>query len=336
MHFLTLILVVMVATASAAQAVAPAPAPKTPLTLEKLEASVNANIILLSDVNKFRETLKLRAQLDPLFAGTKVASDGANASAKDIVDFLIDEKIIAQQYPVTDAEVEQEVNSIQSNNHIDRNQLRHALADQGFAFEQYFDLIRVSVSKRNLIDRDIRTKVTIADDDVKNYFYNHYAKTSNIPMAYKLNIITVSLSNYKTPAAAKDVAQQALNSIRAGESFEDAAKRTSDDSSAATGGELASVTEDQMSPLIRDQAKKLQLGGVSEVFGGPGAGSYMIVKLADVRSSDNERYEKMKEEIRGQLSAGEYQHQISLWLERQRASAFIHHAGDPAVAAYHP
>jgi peptidyl-prolyl cis-trans isomerase SurA len=302
--------------------------------IEKLEASVNSNIILLSDVVKFRDTIKLRAQLDPLFAGTKVATDGAKADTKDIVTFLIDEKIISQLFPASDSEVEQEINSIQSNNHIDRSSLKKALGEQGFTYEQYFELIRISLSKRNLIDRDIRTKVTISDDDVKNYFFNHYARTSTIPMAYKINLITISLKNFKTPTAAHDVAVSALQAIRGGESFEEVAKRSSDDDNASSGGELGTVSEDQMSPLIRDHATKLQVGQVSEVFGGPANGAYMILKLSDVKSSDTEKYEKMKDEIRNQLFSNETQHQISLWLERQRQDAFIHRAGDNSIVAF--
>jgi peptidyl-prolyl cis-trans isomerase SurA len=308
--------------------------PASAATIEKLEASVNSSIILLSDVVKFRETMKLRAQLDPLFAGTKVAADGPKADDKDIVTFLIDEKMISQLFPASDSEVEQEINSIQSNNHIDRNSLRHALGEQGFTYEQYFELIRISLSKRNLIDRDIRTKVTISDDDVRNYFFNHYAKTSSIPMAYKLNLITVSLKNYKTPGAAHDIAVGALKAIRGGESFEEVAKRSSDDDNASSGGELGTVSEDQMSPIIREHATKLQVGQVSEVFGGPANGAYMILKLSDVKSSDSEKYEKMKDEIRNQLFSSETQHQISLWLERQRQEAFIHRAGESSIAAF--
>jgi len=77
--------------------------------IEKLEASVNASLILLSDVENFRETLKLRQQLDPLFPGTKIAAEGLNASDDAIVDFLVNEGLITQQFPVTDTEVEQEV-----------------------------------------------------------------------------------------------------------------------------------------------------------------------------------------------------------------------------------
>jgi peptidyl-prolyl cis-trans isomerase SurA len=302
-----------------------------PVLLDRLEASVNSNLILLTDVRKFRDTQKLRRQLDPLFAGTNVATKGTSAPTSEVTEFLVDEKLITQAFPVTDAEVENEINSIQSNNHISRDQLKSALQDQGFSFDDYFELIRSSAAKRNLIDRDIRTKVTISDDDVKNYFFNHYAKSANTPSAYHLEIITVSPKNYKTPAAAKEVAQRALNDVKGGEPFEEVAKRSSDGPTASTGGDLGVVSDEQISPAIRDQVRKLKIGQVSEVFGSPQSG-YNLIKLVDVRTADNERYEKMKDEIRGQLTAAEYQHQIQLWLERQRQTAFIHRVGEAPTA----
>src|SRR2546423_15509357 len=89
--------------------------------IDRLEASVNSSIILKSDLQTFRRTIKLRAQLDPLFAGTSVAQHAESAATQEVVDFLIDEKLISQMFPVNDSEVEQEINSIQSNNHIDRS-----------------------------------------------------------------------------------------------------------------------------------------------------------------------------------------------------------------------
>src|SRR5690606_5279934 len=131
-------------------------------SLERLEASVNNHIVLKSDVTRFRKTLALRAQLDPLFQGTTLSQAGARASDKDILEFLIDEKIILQQFPMTDTEVDSEISSIQANNHITRAQLKQAITAQGFRFQDYFELIRIGAAKRNLIDREIRTKVSVS------------------------------------------------------------------------------------------------------------------------------------------------------------------------------
>ncbi len=307
--------------------------------VEQVEASVNSLPILTSDIRKFREIARLRAQLDPLFSGTPVATQGATASTSDIIEFLINERLITQQYPKSDSEVEQEINSIQATNHLTRAGLREALSREGFKFPDYFELIRDSSSKRDLIDRDIRTKVSISDDDVKNYFYNHMTQSTVAPRAYHIQIISVSLANYKTPAAANQVAADALKSVQSGEAFEEVAKRVSDDPSAPSGGDLGILTEDQMSSVIRDQIKILQIGKISGVLGGPfpsersakNSNRFYFLKLVDIKSNESERFDKMKEEIRNQLASSEYQHQISLWLERQRQSAFIHRIGEAST-----
>lgn len=296
-----------------------------PVIIDRLEAAVNSQLVLLSDVQQFRKTLKLRSQLDPIFAGTSIAQKGVNASTEEIVNFLIDEKLIAQAFPVTDAEVEQEINSIQSNNHIDRNQLRAALSEQGFTFDEYFELIRVSASKRNLIDRDIRTKVSISDEDVKNYFYTHYSPTDQGTRSYTLRLIFISPQTFKTTEAARDAAQSALKAIQGGEAFEEVAKRVSDDASASAGGDLGTLKEDQMAPAIREHIKGLKMGEVSPIFGDAKHG-YYIVKLIDVKSGESDRLQKVRDEIRGQLTGSEYQHQIQLWLQRQRQTAYIRRA----------
>lgn len=301
-----------------------------PLVIDKLEASVNASLVLLSDIRKFRKTLSLRTQLDPLFAGTTLASKGANATNQEIVEFLINERLISLQFPISDSEVEQEINSIQANNRIDRATLRRALQEQGFRFEEYFDLIKVSTSKRNLIERDIRTKVSISEDDVKNYFYNHYARDSSTPMTYQVRIITVSPQNYKSAQAAQETAQKAHRELLKGTQFEEVARTYSDDPSSSAGGDLGVLSEDQMSSQIKDELKKLKIGKHSSVLGNAERG-FFILKLEDVKSGGTERFEKMKDEIRNQLIASEYQHQIALWLDRQRQTAFIHRAGEPSV-----
>ncbi len=284
------------------------------ILLDRLEAAVNKTPIMLSNVKKFKQTLGLRAQLDPLFAGTTLAEKNKAASNKEIVEFLINEKVILQQFPLSDSEVEQSIATIQTENKIDRERLKKALSEQGYSFEDYFELIRISGSKRNLIDRDIRTKVNISDDDIKNYYFNNYAKSSSIPFIYRVKIITA-----KKQAIA--VAKKKLSA--GGTTFEEVAKKLSDHPTASSGGDLGELTEDQMSPQIRTYLKKMKVGEVSDVLGNASSG-YFILKLSGIQTSNQERFTKVQEEIKNHLVTAEFQRQILLWQERERQKAFVH------------
>ncbi len=297
-------------------------------TLDRLEASVNSSIVLGSDIARFRKLQKLRVQLDPLLSGTIVDRKIPNTDA-EIREFLINELLITQQFPVSDAEVEQEINNIQNNNHIDRATLRNALKDQGFDFDDYFELIRISASKQNLIGREIRPKVSISDTDIKNYFYNMADRNNDAGRSFHLQIISVALSSYKNTKGAYQVIDRAVADIKNGEPFEEVAKRVSDHDSAKNGGELGIFTEDQMLPSFKKQLKDLRIGHISSPF--ESDGRIYILKLLDLKSADSDRLNKMKDDIRNRLAVSEFQHQISLWQERQRQVSFIHYAGQSVV-----
>jgi peptidyl-prolyl cis-trans isomerase SurA len=297
--------------------------------VDRLEASVNSAIILRSDVERFRKTVSLRAQIDPLFGGTVVGQKGGQASDSEIVEFLIDDRLIALAYPVSDAETDAAINQIQTENRLTRSALRDALAEQGFAFEDYYELIRLSVSKKNLVEADIRTKVSVTDDDVKNFYFNRYNRDSKAPLTYAFQMLSLNPADFKNAAAAREVLERAVREIRAGEAFDEVAKRVT---GGTEEGAISRLGEDQVSPMVRAELKKLKIGEVSGVLGSPQS-LFFVLKLVDATAGDSERFLKMKEEIRNQLAASEYQHQIGLWLERQRQNAFIHKAGEPTVAA---
>ncbi len=305
--------------------------------LDRLEASVNGDPILRSDFTKFRETLKLRTQLDPLFAGSSLAAR-APEQLKDseIREFLIDELLMTQQFPKSDAETEQAIHMIQSNNRLDRDTLLQALAREGYEFADYFELIRRSSSKNDLFDRDIRPKVGLPDDnDLKNYFNAHYARKNKIPRVYRLRMMVFPFAQFASAAATQQAASEAYKRLKAGESFSEIDPHLGSQPAGATKeeqeGDLGLLPEDQIAPEVQEQIKTLQIGQFSPVFGGLAQERLAIVQLVDIQSGMKEQYEHLKEEMRNQLSTIEFQHQVQLWVERQRQKAFIHRAGETTL-----
>ena len=130
--------------------------------------------------------------------------------------------------------------------------------------------------------------------------------------------------------AAFATAQDAVKAVRSGEPFSEAAKRFSDDPSSSAGGELGMLNEEEISPQTRQQVRKLKVGEVSDILGSENS-RFFILKLVDIKSGEEDRLEKVKDEIRGKLMTIEYQRQIEFWLERQRLSSFVRLAGDASL-----
>jgi peptidyl-prolyl cis-trans isomerase SurA len=304
-----------------------------PRRVDRLEAAVNASVILTSDLTRFRNSLTLRGQIDPLFANSALAetlkTKGA-LSDEDILNFLIEEKIILSEFQIKDSEVEQEVNSIQSNNKLSRENLVAALKTQGFTYDDYFELIRISIAKRSVIERDIRTKVHISDDDIKNHYYNRAKGKSGGALQYQVQMITLDPKRFPNKAEAIKALGTVTSELKAGISFIDVSKKYSDHPNADNGGDLGFLSLSEMSGDIRKQVEKLKLGQFSDVLGG-GKSPYIILRIADQRSTEGADYQKAKEQILSELSAVEYQQQLVLWLDRQKAKSFILKHGQGSI-----
>jgi peptidyl-prolyl cis-trans isomerase SurA len=309
--------------------------------LNRREASVGDQAILKSDVDAFRRTMPLRAQLDPLFANMPISQMGPKVTDQAIVEYLVADALVKNQFPVTDQEVEQEINAIQSNNRIDRAGLTEALKAQGFSFQEYFTMMKSGVSKRQLIDRDIRTKVHISDDDLRVYYETTYRK-QNPPsgasagnLSFHIQLLAVTPKNYKTLATARQVIAEAQQAIQKGESFDVVAKRVSDDPSASTGGDLGFLTPDEMAPDIAKEVKKLRPGATSGILGNDKT-RFFLLRLVETKSTVGDDFAKAKDSIQNILTAQEFSRQINLWIERQKVKTTVHFRGSPAVPEIKP
>jgi peptidyl-prolyl cis-trans isomerase SurA len=293
----------------------------SPILIDKIVAIINSDVILLSDVDDFLRTLPLRKELDPLFGLHNETID--NQLNKDsIVKLLIQEKIISQTYKISNDEVEQEINLVQKNNRLTKEDLVNFLNSKGFSYDEYFDLMKMGLEKRALLDREIRNRVNITDDDIKNYYLHHYAKNKSLPINYKFSIITISFSTYNNKKTAESIANEAYQRLKQGESFESVAKNLSDDSVSQNGGDMGYLPSQSISKEVLAHLENLKIGETSGViktqFG------FIILKLTDIKSGDESISQEIKDKIREELAKQEYKKQLSLWAERATNTAYIH------------
>ena len=300
-------------------------APLSGTLIDRVEAIVNKKAIYFSDIKKFRLLTSLRSKVDPLFANDPLSRRAPTDA--EIVDFLIAEALVLEKFPVSDADLDQEINSIQTNLHIDRDALRAAISREGFQFDDYQALMRASIAKRQLIDRDIRNKAAVSEDELKTEYNRNRSGSKTFQGAIHLHLIKVTKKNYKTIKYAKDLYEQALKDLASGQSFEEIAKKTSDDSSANNGGDLGFLSYQEMSgPLQKEVQKNLALkdpDSKNKISKFEDQTSFTIIKITEVSKDVDSGFDKEKDALRGKLMEGEFQHQIKLWIDRQRGLNYI-------------
>lgn len=290
------------------------------ILVDRVEATVNKSAIYRSDIKKFRNLTSLRIKVDPLFANDQLSKK--NPTDAEIVDFLISETLIMEKFPITDAELEQEINSIQTNLRINRDGLRAAISREGFQFEDYMQLMRASIAKRQLIDRDIRNKAAVSEDELKTEYNRGKSTSKSFQGSIHLHLIKVTKKNYKTVKFAKDLYDQALKDLEAGQTFEEVAKKTSDDSSANNGGDLGFLSYHDMAPSLQKEVQKIlssKSNDKNQIGKFEDSSSFTIIKISEIGKDVDSGFDKEKEALRGRLLENEFQHQIKLWIDRQKS-----------------
>jgi parvulin-like peptidyl-prolyl isomerase len=279
--------------------------------IDRTAALVNSDVILASDIELFRKNISLRREIDPYMSLTGFSG----SSDKEILEYLIQEKIVLQKFTPNEEEVEEEINSVQRNNRIDRERLREVLLSQGVKFEDYRRLMSVSVAKRKLIDRDLRPLAIVTDEDVKNYYYTEAAAKSRLK-EQKL-VLTYTLQQLLLPSASvRDLAQKR---IQAGEDFDSIAAELS--SQGAESSKLPAISEDNMNPKIREAIAGLKVGATTKPM--PTGSGYMILKITEIGAPKDPVFEREKEQVRAMLFQKALINQLKLWTDRNLADSYI-------------
>jgi peptidyl-prolyl cis-trans isomerase D len=141
---------------------------------------------------------------------------------------------------------------------------------------------------------DVKGRVKVTDEEARLYYTQHLSDY-RIPNRVKVAQILFKTTG-KTPAetaAIEKKAQDVLNQIRGGADFAEMAKKDSEDSTAATGGELGWLVRGQAD--FENTAFSLQPGQVSDVVR-TDSGIH-IIKVEDKQTAHLQTFDEVKGSI---------------------------------------
>lgn len=305
------------------------PAARAGRVLDRTAVTVNDDVILESDIVKFREKSKSKS-FQELFGGIdpKTLSD-----RKTVINLLIDEKIIDQQVKkldlkVSDPEVDGQIRSIVKRNNISEAQLRDRLKQLGTSMEDYRDGIRRQLERRNLVDREIKPSMEVSDEQLRHFYLRNGGNESGGEMQYKIAHILVPGSD----KAAEEKAEKVYSEIQKSGNFEQGVKDFSaDDTTTASGGVLGTYSLSQLAKELRQSVPKTPEGTLTRPI--KMADGYHIVKVLEAKAADFSTMPKEKKDaLRNQMLSGELEKRMALWLERKKNEANIRVYDQPMAA----
>jgi peptidyl-prolyl cis-trans isomerase SurA len=285
----------------------------------------NGEPILLSDRTQFRNSLESANFSDDLVIPNAEAKKRALADDSYLLDRLIDAHLIKSfikksDYAVTPEVVEKELSSIAKKNNIPRENLPAALERQGLKFDEYQEFIKKSMERQTFVEREIRSKIKISDDEVLAFLMKNDKNLAQSSFEYKLAQIVISTKS-RSESEARKRAVTILDKMKAGQSFEELAADFSEDPDFSAGGILGVFKSFELNVPFQSAIQDLAIGGIS----GPVivADKVYILKVLNKKIIPDPTLEKRKDEARAVLLSQSLRRQLDAWIEQRRQSAFI-------------
>jgi len=256
-----------------------AAAPATPravVDLDRILAVINDDVITETE-------LKARlAHTKRQLATEKIRAPSEDVLRRQLLERMIVERLQLQLAEragirVADTDVERAVENIARSNKMGIAEFRRMLEREGIDPRAHAEDIRVQLIVRQLVDREINSRVTVAKSEVDGFLA---ANPRGTDTEFNLSHIFLPLPEAATPdtiQAARKRADDILRRLKEGAEFEQLAVSYSQGEAAMSGGVIGWRQAGQLPELFVGALKGLAPGQVSEVLRGPNG--FHILKL---------------------------------------------------------
>jgi peptidyl-prolyl cis-trans isomerase C len=245
---------------------------------------------------------------------------------REVLDQLINQEIIWQaaqknELLASDDEVEAALQQVREQFTTEQDYVGR-LAAEGFTVDAYREHVRQILSAKKYMSSVAET-VAISDAAVHEFYVDNPVRFQ-LPEAVKARHILLKLAqgaDEESRGAVQAQAQEILQRLLAGEDFAAVAKETSEDSSAAQGGDLGYFPRGKMVKPFEDAVFALQPGEMSGIVESPFG--LHIIKVDDRQEAQTVAEEAAKERITQHLKQTKSQQLIVDELATLRAAADI-------------
>jgi peptidyl-prolyl cis-trans isomerase SurA len=294
--------------------------------IDRIVAVVNNDLITLSDLN---------AHIKPYLE--KIHSMGyppdkekqmAFKVREDVLNQMIDQKLTDQEiarYKITasDKEVDSAIERVKQNNSLTDEAFRQAIAKEGLTYEEYRKRTKDHILRSTLVNREIKAKVVITQEDIKAY-YDAHPEIYGFEEKYRIANVMIKYPEGPDPSIRLQIHQKMeniLSALKDGKSIDEVIQMFSDNIARVQGGELGTFSPATLDPKIRNALKDLQPGqysGIVETDYG-----YQIFRLLDKEKSATKSLEAATPDIENKLYKEIADQKFAKWLEELRSRSSI-------------
>jgi peptidyl-prolyl cis-trans isomerase SurA len=286
-------------------------------TQQRIAAVVNDDVVTSQD-------LLDRLALAVATSGLPNDQETRQRLAPQVLRGFIDEKLQIQEaqrlgLEVTEAEVDQAMDTIAKRNNTNRADLTRYLAESGLNPRTLRDQLRAQIAWIKVVGRELRPQIVVTQDQIDLALRRSAEDDADVELL--LSEILLPVYDRAQEASVVQDARGLVASIRGGADFSGLARQVSAAASAENGGDLGWVRAGAITPDLRDRLLALDVGEVSDPIVSP-AGVH-IVRVRDQRSPEEDGAANDRDRVRQAIEQEQLERQATRYLRELRRDAFI-------------
>jgi len=293
--------------------------------VDRIVALVNGEIITLSELEQMgkpyydqvsqtataedREEMMKKARLQVL--------------GRLIESRLLEEEMKKRKIEVPERDVDATIQDVLKSSNLTENEMKKALAREGMTLSTYRQRVRDELGKMRLVTREIKTKIVIEDEVLREYYRKNPEKFTD-PLEVKIQQIFFPVPQHASreeTAAVERETRPILERARKGEDFAELARKFSKGPEAGEGGVLGYFKHRELMPELEEAGFKLRTGEVSDLIRSPAG--FHILRVLERKGGEPRPFAEVQSKIREELSEAEAQKKFEQWMKELKSKAYI-------------
>ncbi len=212
---------------------------------------------------------------------------------------------------VYDEEIDETIQRVMVSKGMTSEEFEQALTQDGMTLDSYKQKIREQRLQSRIINKSVRKKVIITEEDVQRYYDEHLEKYQGQKKYHLRNILDRN----------EDKLKELKLKLDNNEDFAQLAKENSIAPNASDGGDLGFFDINMFSLTIKDSISKLNKGEHTDVI--TTSQGYQIFFVEDIILEGKKTVQEAKEEIEQILFQERAKDKFSQWLKSLKEKAHI-------------
>jgi peptidyl-prolyl cis-trans isomerase SurA len=324
---LTLIVTRIVLTLLASLVPASVCAQAKPAADADIIARVNDNVITLSNYQQAEQQLRDEAAHDCQGCPQDQIDAQFKQQQKNLLRGMIDQSLMIQRAKDMGINVESDLakrlDEVRKQNGLATlDDLQKGVEASGLSWEDYKITIRNGLLQKEVVQREVGSRVDISSDEMKEYYEAH-PQEFTLPERVVLSEISVSTEG-KSPeefAALRSRAEGLRTSVLNGDDFSQVARLYSQGSTAKDGGALGTFKRGELSPQIEDVVFQMNRGQISDVI--QTRTDFEFLRVDDHLQAGLQPLDKVEADIRNAIHAQKVQPLLRDYLANLREQSNI-------------